>query len=479
MSHHAFCNIATWRSCTVYRTEHIYSYTRYQYIFSTCVVHFASSSDLVLGGDRTRAQTMVRTVLRYAIGGLYASKTTQQRAMDNMTTAATAMQRVPSIFSVAATSTTEPAPCPDRSAYLTLLTVHAKATDNARVGTFFQKQGMAGFRRQIDLMLVLLFSLREHESCRRDFVLLVGTGVELGQALEYRLRTAGVVMKRVPPVRWGRPTLDKLHAWNLTQYGKVLIMDSDSIALQSLDAVFTGREGTMGHHPYELFQKKCDIPPDKRGQGGFFMIEPREHGYEQALRHVDSHPEYWDMTQTNHTPQQTGISCYFKTHTKSLHVLPCPTWYDISVRYHLRGAQHYKQCKRWQPDPSVCDVVADLIEAQCLWRNVSHDVRAVHLKGSTKPYRNIAPACNPLKKGGVGALSANGSKALIPLSPRDDLVATRSGCHSRDKHQPVRWLATGQLLAPRCCNSVNLVKAEWWRLHRLMSNSGEAKHSPS
>jgi hypothetical protein len=56
------------------------------------------------------------------------------------------------------------AACADRSAYLSLLTVHATTADRARVGTYFQKQGLAGFGRQVDLMPVLLASLREHEA---------------------------------------------------------------------------------------------------------------------------------------------------------------------------------------------------------------------------------------------------------------------------------------------------------------------------
>ena len=65
---------------------------------------------------------------------------------------------------MAALGLAQQAACADRSAYLSLLTVHAMTADRARVGTYFQKQGLAGFGRQVDLMLVLLASLREHDA---------------------------------------------------------------------------------------------------------------------------------------------------------------------------------------------------------------------------------------------------------------------------------------------------------------------------
>ena len=109
--------------------------------------------------------------------------------------------------------------------------------------------------------------------------------------------------------------------------------------------------------------------------------------------------------------------------------------------------------------------------------HVSKEVRIVHLKGSTKPYRNIPGPCMPLKHGGIGSLPANnGSGPLRPLSPVDDLLSTGHGadrqCVSRDMRRPVRWLATQQPLARRCCSFVNLVKAEWWRMHRLLRAEG-------
>lgn len=62
-----------------------------------------------------------------------------------------------------------------------------------------------------------------------------------------------------------------------------------------------------------------------RANGGFYVVQPRHGGFEEAVKHVDNHPEFWDMELTNHTPQQTGTTCFFKTR-KLLKTLPCPYW---------------------------------------------------------------------------------------------------------------------------------------------------------
>jgi hypothetical protein len=353
-------------------------------------------------------------------------------------------------------------PCNDGSAYLTLLTLH----DAGRVGTWIQKQGKSGFTRQVDMLTVLLRSLRRHDHCVRDMVLLLGTAVELAPDDAFRMARENVTIVRVPPVRFGRATLDKLHAWNLTQYKRLLAIDGDAIALRSLDPIFDDAhgEGTVGLHPYEMFQgHACGIPLSERGQGGFFVVEPRTGGFERVVAHVDAHPHFWDMALTNHTPQQTGINCFFNE-VGSRRPLSCGFWYDISNRYHVRGAQHYHRCVQWTANRTVCDDIAARISQECLWHKARPDVRAIHLKGSTKPWRNIPKQCMPLKDGDISARLLNGS--VVRVSAVDDLVMQNGYCMSRDLQAPVHFAATGAKLIAKCCSFVNLVKAEWWWYRR-------------
>ena len=98
--------------------------------------------------------------------------------------------------------------------------------------TFGQTMGES---MQMLQLRVLLRSLRRHEhTCRRDFVLLLGTSASLPRDTEQGLLADGAagggrtVIVRVPPIRQGVPTLDKLHAWALTDYTSLAFVDSVS-----------------------------------------------------------------------------------------------------------------------------------------------------------------------------------------------------------------------------------------------------------
>jgi hypothetical protein len=193
-------------------------------------------------------------------------------------------------------------------------------------------------------------------------------------------------------------------------------------------------------------------------------MEPRAGAFERAVAHVDANPRYWDMTLTNHTPQQTGINCFFKD-LGVRRPLSCEVWYDISNRYHVRGAQHWKQCLRWQVgDTGVCDEIATHIENECSWPKARAGVRAIHLKGSTKPWRNIPGQCAAIKDGAIAARLAGGRVERVLAV--DQLEWQHGQCFSHDLQAPVHFAATGEKLPVRCCSFVNLVKAEWWWIYR-------------
>ena len=151
-------------------------------------------------------------------------------------------------------------PC-SRQAYVGLLTTHDKhllRDLNVTAGkwkTFIGKKG-GKFDTQVLLLQVLLRSLRAAErACRRDFVLLLGPQTRLPPDKLALLRAEGVVTRPAPPLRAGVPTLDKLHAWRLTNYSRVLFVDSDVMAFRSLDDLFRDDEQRLPElaiaaHPY-------------------------------------------------------------------------------------------------------------------------------------------------------------------------------------------------------------------------------------
>ena len=317
------------------------------------------------------------------------------------------------------------------------------------------------------MLIVLARSLRRHDRCWRDVVLLMGTAVQLAPEDAQRLASEDFKVVHVPPVRFGRATLDKLHAWNLTQYKRLLAIDGDAIALRSLDPIFDAAhgEGTVGAHPYDIFQgRACGIPPGERGQGGFFVVEPRQGGFERAVAHVDANPSFWDMQLSNHTPQQTGINCFFNE-LGIRRRLSCGFWYDIANPLHVRGGLHWKLCSKWQrADQAVCDDIASRVSRECLWPTARSDAHAIHLKGSEKPWRNVPRACRALQLGTVAAQLGNGS--VVRVSALDELVWRTDRCLSRDLQAPVHFDATGVRLMVQCCTFVTLIKAEWWWYQR-------------
>ena len=162
--------------------------------------------------------------------------------------------------------------CTDSSAYVSLLTVHENKAGEWK--TFLAKHAKSGLITQVKLLRSLLRSLRRVELCRRDFVLLLGTAVQLPPAAEETLRGEGVIFHRVPPLKQGVPTLDKLHAWRLVSYSALLFIDADAMALQPLDQLFADQELVIAAHPYDMMQGACDLPLGRRAVTGLFMLRP-------------------------------------------------------------------------------------------------------------------------------------------------------------------------------------------------------------
>ena len=141
--------------------------------------------------------------------------------------------------------------CTDRSAYVSLLTRHPTTTTQWK--TFINKklEEGTGITRQVTLLVVLVRSLRRVENCLRDFVLLLGDSVQLSAHHRALLGSAGVILHSIPPLVLGVPTIDKLHAWRLTNYTRLAVIDADLLAVRSLDDLFANRGFSVAHHPYD------------------------------------------------------------------------------------------------------------------------------------------------------------------------------------------------------------------------------------
>ncbi len=69
------------------------------------------------------------------------------------------------------------------------------------------------------------------------------------------------------------PRYAKLHLWNITDYQKIIYVDSDMMALKNLDSLF---------HEYPEFSAAPDLHPGKFNSG-IFVLEPNRTTYERML----------------------------------------------------------------------------------------------------------------------------------------------------------------------------------------------------
>jgi hypothetical protein len=183
------------------------------------------------------------------------------------------------------------------SAYVSVLTVSQWGN------TFMSRSGAAGLgavststsaatRFQWALLLTLVRSIRRHELCVRDFVLLLGVDVGVPAPIRDALGALSVTIVRIEPLDPSIPPLDHLHAWRLMQYRRVVVLDSDMLAVRSLDGLleetrrFPAGQLIMGHHAYDKAQRACGLQVGQRANGGLLVLRPYLRQFEEALLYV-------------------------------------------------------------------------------------------------------------------------------------------------------------------------------------------------
>ena len=349
---------------------------------------------------------------------------------------------------------TKPA-CRDRTAYLSLLVQHNRST-GPKDSTFLARQGASkGIAVQLKLLLALVRSLRRVEQCRRDFVLLLGTGVPTLPAAVWKpLADEGVIQHATAPLITGVPSADKLEAWRLLQYSKIAVLDADMLVLESLDDLLRRPEDfTIAQHPYDLVQGRCGIPPARRGVGAFFILRPNEMDFSSLGMYLRSH-DAWHL---KHFSEQTALNCFFMNRSVTL---PCNAIYDVGVSSHTRGSLQHKNCVKFSGfGRKACDGVADRVANQCLWNDVRRKALAVHFKGSKKPWR-FDHRCASLTEGPLRL--ANRS---IALSPHDDLIWDQAhhACMTRELRKRASY-AHGGAVTRACCSASTLLQAAWHQM---------------
>lgn len=386
-------------------------------------------------------------------------------------------------------------PCADGTAYVSLLTSHAmsvgQTTQMARNGSLFGSSMAARHAKQVQMLIVLLRSLRNVERCRRDFIVLLGTQVPLSPAHVETLTSESAIIRPTPPLIAGVPTADKLHVWRMTDYSQLVVLDADVMVLQPIDDLFDGSaaEITVAHHPYDHLQAQCGVPVVARGIAAMIVMRPSLATFEALMAYLLRRFKAEQLLYSD----QTGLMCYFGNRSRTL---PCPYLYDVSMmstasfltRW-MRNCQIFvrqhvlKNCLPDIPDGchslatrQVCDETKAHVQSSCEWPSVAAGARAVHFKGNTKPWPGAgSKLCRFLRHGmpGIRGLSANGQASYTRLDTTDRLdwnaswwqpgAARRGACVSATWGLPVHWAreADGPILTRKCCAPYTLMAAHW------------------
>ena len=464
-------------------------------------------------------------------------------------------------------------PC-DGEAYASLLTEHTRGADSTFLSRASNEKKALMRHQLLELVLVLVRSLRRVEAvrCRRDFVLLLGDGFPLDGAsdtrgrpswprMRPRLEAEGVKLRRVAPLVAGVPSADKLAAFNLTQYLRILVLDADVMVLRSLEPLFArARSSTtpiFAHHPYDMVQGMCGVRLERRIQGSLMLVTPSAHILSALLARLRTAPFGNNSWHLRHYSEQTVVACHFlaenapaavptlasPSSSRAAITLPCRTLFDLggptasgclTNRFSAVGDScllvHHANCLSHGPSnveracllspPSACaplagEAVCEAISAHlrdaCTWprgqglppdaesmsahraridRSVGRInaatpsavssslslVRAVHFKGSIKPWRGGGTArrgatswrhCQPVETGALVFAADN-----VSLSGPASAWSTAAGSGARSGRgrarraplavvpwdEPLQWNAT----AGRCVSAASAGRVVAW-----------------
>lgn len=388
-------------------------------------------------------------------------------------------------------------PCHDATAYVGLLSVHNSSAHSTSLATDLAKAQEAGdahalqraLSRQLAMLVVLLRSLRAVEECRRDFVL-IGALPDLPSVWQSELGELGVKLHPTPALVPGSPATDKLQAWRLTQYRRVLVLDSDVMALRSVSSLFADSAPIVAaHHESDIVQSRCGVPLEKRLIGALYAISPSEQTFRSIVSTLPRFTPEKDMWKRY--AEQQVLACHFG---RAAVVLPCSFLFNINnpastaCRSHIGPrtpeeclGSYHKLCVRWggkhvTNHGAQCDAVVRHAREHCQWsrRGAERDTRMIHFKGKQKPWAQATGACKPLRLGSLRV--GTHENVTVRQATRElggDRVAAldeyalewsneRRTCLVGGGREQVLWASGKPLRVKRCCALIGAMAARWY-----------------
>ena len=402
--------------------------------------------------------------------------------------------------------------CADGTAYASLLSFH----DSNETST--QLAGMVARSRlkkqlgipsrydpvdvQLRLLLVLVRSLRRVERCRRDLVLLGAHPPSMSAMWRVRLHREGVVLWPTTPILLGNPSSDKLHAWRLTQYNRILVLDTDVMVMRPLDDLFEqSADFVAAHHESDFAQSTCGIAIERRMIGAMMVLKPSLARYEALTKALSTYAKTSPQFVKKYSEQHflacelkdvaSVTRCGYLYSTHSAMSTSCRS--SSGARSHEACLRAFKQtCVRHnniisgkRERRSACEAAVQHMRTNCVGRRGrSLDIRAIHFKGSYKPWTARSKDCEKVRDGALLKLwdarnmsmtkTISGTtfatphhSGLIPVDPvQDDVrwVPAKRLCVVVLTGSPVFWASGQPVRSERCCSFWVLSSAHWFGL---------------
>jgi hypothetical protein len=200
--------------------------------------------------------------------------------------------------------------------------------------------------------VVMGLSVKQHSTVPLDLVVMELATKPLADVAWVRLQEVGwkrCVVDRITPLAKTFPRFrdqfTKLHLWGMTMYKTILYLDSDTLAVNSIDGLLLS----------DLGDRDIGVARDIRGgkwcdtfNMGVFLINPDEHEYQRLLQLQNSNSVKYESNMA----EQGWINVVYKD-----------KWYDIGFTNNANLAA-YSDGKYDRPSS--------------MWAEKSDDIRVIH-----------------------------------------------------------------------------------------------------